>query len=160
MSAEALWPVCVCLTEAVGLEQREGAGRVVGEEGRQVQSCVVCQSVRFWGAERISLLASKLTTHLAVRLIVTPWTAAYQAPPSMGFSTQEPDSLPTTPKSPPTRRGPPRGTPRVPAPLPLSPFSPPDRDRSAAAVWVSSRGTMRISGSLSCSARLVRSPCA
>ena len=24
-----------------------------------------------------------------VRLIVTPWTAAYQAPPSMGFSRQE-----------------------------------------------------------------------
>ena len=29
----------------------------------------------------------------------------------------------------PTRRVPSRGTPRVPAPLPLSPFSPPDRDR-------------------------------
>ena len=40
-----------------------------------------------------------------------------------------PDSLPASPKSPPTRRGPPRGTPRVPAPLPLSPFSPPDHDR-------------------------------
>ena len=40
-----------------------------------------------------------------------------------------PDSLSATPKSPPTRRGPWRGTPRVPAPLPLSPFSPPDRDR-------------------------------
>ena len=40
-----------------------------------------------------------------------------------------PDSLPATPKSPPTRRVPPRGTPRVPAPLPLSPFSPPDIDR-------------------------------
>ena len=25
-----------------------------------------------------------------VRLLVTPWTAAYQAPPSMGFSRQEP----------------------------------------------------------------------
>jgi len=24
-----------------------------------------------------------------VRLLVTPWTAAYQAPPSMGFSKQE-----------------------------------------------------------------------
>ena len=24
-----------------------------------------------------------------VRLVVTPWTAAYQAPPSMGFSRQE-----------------------------------------------------------------------
>ena len=31
-----------------------------------------------------------------------------------------PDSLPATPKSPPTRRVPSRGTPRVPAPLPLS----------------------------------------
>ena len=41
-----------------------------------------------------------------------------------------PDSLPATPKSPPTRRVPPRGTPRVAAPLPLSPFSPPDRDRT------------------------------
>ena len=26
---------------------------------------------------------------LSVRLLVTPWTAAYQAPPSMGFSRQE-----------------------------------------------------------------------
>ena len=40
-----------------------------------------------------------------------------------------PDSLHVTPKSSPTRRVPSRGTPRVPAPLPLSPFSPPDRDR-------------------------------
>ena len=31
-----------------------------------------------------------------------------------------PDSIPATPKSPPTRRVPSRGTPRVPAPLPLS----------------------------------------
>ena len=37
-----------------------------------------------------------------------------------------PDSLPATPKSPLTRGVPPRGTPRVPAPLPLSPFSKPE----------------------------------
>ena len=42
-----------------------------------------------------------------------------------------PDSLTATPKSPTTRRGPPRGTPRVPAPLPLSPFSPPYRTGEA-----------------------------
>ena len=30
---------------------------------------------------------SKLLSH--VRLLATPWTAAYQAPPSMGFSRQE-----------------------------------------------------------------------
>ena len=41
-----------------------------------------------------------------------------------------PDSLHVTPKSSPTRWVRSRGTPMVPAPLPLSPFSPPDRDRS------------------------------
>ena len=40
-----------------------------------------------------------------------------------------PDTLRTTPKSSPTRRVPSRGTPRVPAQLHLSPFSPPDGDR-------------------------------
>ena len=48
-----------------------------------------------------------------------------QSPSAVIF---EPPKI-STPKSPLTRRGPPRGTPRVPAPLPLSPFSPPDRDR-------------------------------
>ena len=45
------------------------------------------------------------------------------------------------PKSPPTRRVPPRGTPRVPAPLPLSPFSPPDRDRRGDSPACSGRGS-------------------
>ena len=40
-----------------------------------------------------------------------------------------PDTLHATPKSSPTRRVPSRGIPRVPAPLHLSPFSPPDHDR-------------------------------
>ena len=31
----------------------------------------------------------KMKSHSRVRLLVTPWTAAYQAPPSMGFSRQE-----------------------------------------------------------------------
>ena len=30
----------------------------------------------------------KVKSHSRVRLLATPWTAAYQAPPSMGFSTQ------------------------------------------------------------------------
>ena len=39
-----------------------------------------------------------------VRLLATPWTAAYQAPPSMGFSRQEHWSgVPSPPKS---QRGP------------------------------------------------------
>ena len=46
-----------------------------------------------------------------------------------------------TPKSPATRRGPPRGSPRVPAPLPLSPFSPPDRDRRGDSPAWSGRGS-------------------
>ena len=33
--------------------------------------------------------ASWLSGLSHVRLLVTPWTAAYQAPPSMGFSRQE-----------------------------------------------------------------------
>ena len=36
-----------------------------------------------------------MTSLSCVRLFVTPWTAAYQAPPSMGFSRQEyPSGLP------------------------------------------------------------------
>ena len=31
----------------------------------------------------------KVKSLSCVRLLVTPWTAAYQAPPSMGFSRQE-----------------------------------------------------------------------
>ena len=31
----------------------------------------------------------KVKSFSRVRLLVTPWTAAYQAPPSMGFSRQE-----------------------------------------------------------------------
>ena len=31
----------------------------------------------------------KVKSLSGVRLLVTPWTAAYQAPPSMGFSRQE-----------------------------------------------------------------------
>ena len=45
--------------------------------------------------KRHLLLGRKVMTHMLlshlsrVRLLVTPWTAAYQAPPSMGFSRQE-----------------------------------------------------------------------
>ena len=69
-----------------------------------------------------------------VRLFATPWTAAHQASLSITNSWSllkliSIESVMPSNKSPPTRRVPPRGTPRVPAPLPLSPFSPPDRDR-------------------------------
>ena len=35
------------------------------------------------------LLLLLLSRFSRVRLLATPWTAAYQAPPSMGFSRQE-----------------------------------------------------------------------
>ena len=52
-----------------------------------------------------------------------------------------PDSLHATPKSPVTRRVPSRGTRRVPAPLPLSPSSPPDRHRRGDSPAWSGRGS-------------------
>ena len=40
-------------------------------------------------APRRSLLLLLLSRFSRVRLLATPWTAAHQAPPSMGFSRQE-----------------------------------------------------------------------
>ena len=37
----------------------------------------------------VAAAAAALSRFSRVRLLVTPWTAAYQAPPSMGFSRQE-----------------------------------------------------------------------
>ena len=37
----------------------------------------------------VLLQCMKVKSLSCVRLFVTPWTAAYQAPPSMGFSRQE-----------------------------------------------------------------------
>ena len=34
-------------------------------------------------------VCDKVSSLSRVRLVVTPWTVAYQAPPSMGFSRQE-----------------------------------------------------------------------
>ena len=39
--------------------------------------------------ELVYLVKVKVKSLSRVRLLVTPWTAAYQAPPSMGFSRQE-----------------------------------------------------------------------
>ena len=43
---------------------------------------VGCHFLLQWVKVKVKLLSR-------VRLLVTPWTAAYQAPPSMGFSRQE-----------------------------------------------------------------------
>ena len=41
------------------------------------------------GSPLLLLLLLLLSRYSRVRLLVTPWTAAHQAPPSMGFSRQE-----------------------------------------------------------------------
>ena len=40
-----------------------------------------------WSVDKLLLLL--LSRFSRVRLCATPWTAAYQAPPSLGFSRQE-----------------------------------------------------------------------
>ena len=46
-----------------------------------------------WGNAHDTMLAKNKNSEVKllsrVRLIVTPWTVAYQAPPTMGFSRQE-----------------------------------------------------------------------
>ena len=42
-----------------------------------------------WKVKVKSLRLSTWKLHSCVRLLATPWTAVYQAPPSMGFSRQE-----------------------------------------------------------------------
>ena len=44
---------------------------------------------RTWSLTTISILLLLLSRFSHVRLLATPWTAAYQAPLSMGFSRQE-----------------------------------------------------------------------
>ena len=43
----------------------------------------------YWILSTVLLLLLLLSHFSRVRLFVTPWTAAYQAPPSVGFSWQE-----------------------------------------------------------------------
>ena len=44
---------------------------------------------RFDDTEELGLLLLLLSRFSCVRLCATPWTAAHQAPPSLGFSRQE-----------------------------------------------------------------------
>jgi len=51
----------------------------------------VANKTDFFSLDQITILywEVKVKSLSCVRLFVTPWTAAYQAPPSMGFSRQE-----------------------------------------------------------------------
>ena len=55
------------------------------EEGFQAEE-TVCQ---VWSHEGSCLVRELWVATCGVRLFVTPWTAAYQGPPSMGFARQE-----------------------------------------------------------------------
>ena len=48
------------------------------------QVVVICH----WGYCSVSVVISEVKSLSRVRLFETPWTVAYQAPPSMGFSRQ------------------------------------------------------------------------
>ena len=80
----------------------------VKSESQVAQSCPTCSDpmdcsppgssvhgifqarVQEWGATAFSIPSFSSVQSLSrVRLLVTPWTAAHQAPPSMGFSRQE-----------------------------------------------------------------------
>ena len=52
-------------------------------------SSVLSLNVTSYGSSLLLLLLLLLSRFSRVRLLAAPWTAAYQAPPSMGFSRQE-----------------------------------------------------------------------
>ena len=59
---------------------------VVSESGR---GCLGEKRLRVFFSSALQNSEVKVKTLGHVRLLVTPWTVAYQAPPSMGFSRQE-----------------------------------------------------------------------
>ena len=58
--------------------------------GDMRKSILLCQTPEIWGFVRAAEVKRKKVKSLShIRLFATPWTVAYQAPPSMGFSRQE-----------------------------------------------------------------------
>ena len=86
-----------CLGESVGVIRTEGWQ----EESKSLAGKVCVLGAGSWGQKVLyyfvayskdisfSLLLLLLSRFSRVRLCATPWTAAYQASPSMGFSRQE-----------------------------------------------------------------------
>ena len=56
-------------------------------QGRERED-ISCLSSISWG-ESVPMVKVKVKSLSHVRLFATPWTVAYNAPPSMGFSRQE-----------------------------------------------------------------------
>ena len=67
--------------------------RTQSEPEAALQRSTICLSYHVLWASQMALVVKKVKVKekslSRVRLLVTPWTAAYQAPPSMGFSRQE-----------------------------------------------------------------------
>ena len=73
--------LCVCVSVCVC---------VYGDMSRLSVSPVLCVEVKVKGTRSgASVQFSSVQLLSRVRLFTTPWTAAYQAPPPMGFSRQE-----------------------------------------------------------------------
>ena len=58
-------------------------------EGLGLNRGLTALNKRFDDTEELGLLLLLLSRFSRVRLCATPWTAAHQAPPSLGFSRQE-----------------------------------------------------------------------
>ena len=57
--------------------------------GPPVPGILQARTVEWVASESERKLKVKVKSRSRVRLLATPWTVAYQAPPSMGFSRQE-----------------------------------------------------------------------
>ena len=57
-------------------------GPVINRLSHSSKSSFLCPALWYWSESEVKSLS-------CVRLFATPWTLAYQAPPSMGFSRQE-----------------------------------------------------------------------
>ena len=71
-----------------GLEEAQAGIKIAGRNSNNLRYAdditLMAES-----EEELKSLLMKVKSLSRVRLLATPWTAAYQAPPSMGFSRQE-----------------------------------------------------------------------
>ena len=75
-------------TLTVGTVYWKNFGRISWDY--QNAKCTYCSIQQLWFEPYVSMLLSLLLSRFSrVWLLATPWTAAHQPPPSMGFSRQE-----------------------------------------------------------------------
>ena len=88
---ERVWRKGNLLTLLVGTQWKQwetlfwGTPKLDGDYSHEIKRCLLLERkamTNLWVSEWVKSLSH-------VRLFATPWTAAHQAPPSMGFSRQE-----------------------------------------------------------------------